>query len=388
MKIGIKRICGGGIGLIMALAVPCVSAPADYAQAMKEAWGLHQKDYQAAIKLYQTAMTLAENYGQKARARWGLGLTLMLSGAADEGRAILEELLKGNVLNPDDQAAAWEAIGDGWLAARHYAEAVKTYGAIANVEHASAGYKARGLVKRGAAEYARGDYAAARAAWEEAVALKNTSPVHLREAWPGIGDTYMAEGKWDEARLAYERAAAATADSNIKAKALIGAGNAAYAAGDYPAAAKIYLDMLADDQLRGWDGPRLVLSQRLDTIFRMQLQKADDLLVAGKYSEARAEYAKAFDMEQVEDHHKAAAQLGMGKCLEAEKKSAEARAEYAKVLAMPGAHWPDKGRAQMGVARCWETEGNKAEALKAYEGLLKMKNVSRFDMAEAEAKLR
>ena len=128
--------------------------------------------------------------------------------------------------------------------------------------------------------------------------------------------------------------------------------------------------------------------ERLDTICRRQLQKAEALLAARQPGEARKEYAKVLGMAWAEDLHKGVAVLGIGDCLSSMKTYAEARTQYAEVLTMPGVQWPVRGRAQMGIARSFEAEGKTLEAKQAFKKLTTMKNVSRFDVAEARERLK
>ncbi len=285
----------------------------------------------------------------------------------------------GADIEPAASAQDWGAQGDAHRSRHELALAAEAYGRMARAAPDGAPARALGFAKLGEVEYAQGRYAEARAAWEQALAALAPTARDRRGVRLGIADSFMAEGRWAEARAAYTRAL--EADAAQQAPARIGIGNAAYEAGDFPGAESAYRALVADGQQT-----RAVV-ERLDTIYRRQLLAADALLAAGRLDEARAQYERMAAMKQAEPHHQAAARLGIGRCRESAKDYAAARAAYAEVLAMPGALWPDKGRAQLGIARCWAAEGNRAEARAAYAALLEMPNVSRFDVEEARARL-
>lgn len=168
-----------------------------------------------------------------------------------------------------------------------------------------------------------------------------------------------------------------------QAQVTIEEAHAHYESREYDLAGNAYLALW--DGLRGSE--RWHVAIRLDTIYRKQLLKADELRSAGEHAAARVEYEKVSGMERVEEHHVASARLGIGLCLEAEEEYTAARAAFEQVLAMPGAWWPDRGRARMGIARTFEAEGRADEARAAYAALIEMRNVSRFDVARAEERL-
>lgn len=353
-------------------------------ELMKQAMVEQQRSlWVDAAKTFAAAAELATNDAQRAQARLGWGRNLVSAGDPSAGRAILATALEGVGLGPNDRASALEAIGAAHYSERAFTKAVDAYVQITLMTNANVANQARGWSKIGEVHYALGDYPAARAAWEKALAIPGVASIHVQNAWTGMGDSFMAEARWEEARAAYARVLLAdNADAPTKLCAEIGAGNALYEAGNYPEACKAYLALAEKNQ-----APLRVI-ERLDTIFRMQMQKAGALLAAGKYAEARVEFAKVFDMERVEDHHRATAQLGIGQSLEGTRQFAAARAEYARVPAMPGAHWPDQGRAQMGIARCFEAEGNRQAAREAYAKLVDMPNISGSDRAAAEARIK
>ncbi len=274
------------------------------------------------------------------------------------------------------------ALGDALRSRRDLAQAAEAYARMAREAPDGSPACALGYSLLGEVEYEQGRYPAARAAWEQALAALAPNARDRRGIRLRLADSYLAEGRWAEAREAYARVLEADgADAAQSLQARIGIGQAAYEAGDYPAVESAYLALVADRQ------QTREIVERLDMLCRLQAQAADALLAAGQPEAARAQYEKLFAMKQAEPHHQAAARLGIGRCLEAAKDYGAARAAYAEALAMPGALWPDKGRAQLGIARCRAAEGNRDEARAAYAALLEMPNVSRFDRAEARARL-
>lgn len=382
-----KNFIQMGLGFVAGVALSSAvwaDTPATYDQVMKEALQKARTlQYSAAVLGYEQAIGLATNAAQKTAALIGKGHNLVSAEQMREGRTVLEEILKSEELKPDDRASILESIGHSYLMEHDYGLAISTYKQMTKVQGANPAMEARGWAHIGQSEYAAGNFDTARQSYEEAVKIPNVALVHLQAAWPGIGDCFMAEGKYAEARKAYERILAVpNVDDFLKLKAAIGIGNSCYDAADYPGAAQAYLGVVKIGK------QTLRIVERLDTIFRKQLAKADALLGSCKYAEARMEYEKVLTMAQVEEHHKASAELGMGDALAGEMKYVEARAEYEKTLGMKGAYWPDRGRARLGIAKCYEAEGNVAEARKAYEKLPGMKNVSGKDVAVAQDKIK
>ena len=337
-----------------------------------------------AAQRYEQALALAANDSEKLKARLGMGVSLVKSGKSAAGRAMLEDLLAHMAPKPDELAVALEGIGDSYLSVREYEAAIVAYEGVVETDGANPMYAARGWTKIGQAEYARARYGEARAAYEAAVRVPRVGSFHLKAAWPGIGDCYRAEARYAEAREAYRQVIAAkNVDEATKLRAEAAIGHSCYEEGDYAAAATAYQSVLAKPNTPSvW---RIV--ERVDTICRRQLHKADDLLRTGKVTGAFREYERVPDMPWVEEHHKASALLGMGNCLAAQGKWGEARAQYGRALAMKGALWPDRGRAQMAIARSYETQGDALEARRAYANVVNMKNASRFDVAEARRHL-
>ena len=374
------------------LAVMClclsasVAFPQTCAQLTREAGTLAKRlQFAQAVQRYEAALAVATSDSEKLKAQLGMGASLVKCGKSAEGRKVLEDLLSRLAPKPDELAAASEAIGDSYRHERGYEAALVAYEVMTETEGANPSYAARGWVRIGQVAYARACYEEARSAYEAAVRTPRVGAFHLRDAWPGIGDCYRAEGRYAEARDAYRQVAkAANADEPTKLRAEAAIGHSYYEEGDYVAAASAYQSVLAKPRAPG----RWRIVERVDTICRRQLQKADALLGANKRANAFAEYKRTLGMPWVEEHHRASALLGMGNCLAAQEKWPDARAQYDEVLAMRGALWPDRGRAQMGIARCYEAEGEIREARQAYERVTKMKNTSRFDIAAARRHLK
>lgn len=375
----LTAIVAGGMLVTAALAATKDPYQDACAQGKQE---FNRLQYGAAAQWYQQALQAATNDSQRALALKEMAGCDCRAGMYEAALKEARECLALLAVTPDIQAQCWETIGDSLAGKKQYGEALEAYVKMRDIQGVDATIPARAQSKLGDMYYAMGAYGPARQAYEEAVKNSKVAAFHLRGAWVKIGDCLMAEKKYAEARQAYERVATAPTtgtDEKDRAAAQAGIGNAYYEAGDYPAACKAYLALVGKPYV-----PQMVqVVERLDTIFRMQLNKADALLAAGKFAEARAEYEKVLTMEQVEEHHQASALLGMGDCLAGEKKYAEARAAYEKVLGLKGAYWPDRGRAQMGIARCYVAEGKKAEARQAWEAVLKIKNVAAADIENA-----
>ena len=379
-----SRLTHPALCLIVCLTASNASAQT-CAQLTREAATLAKRlQFAESAQRYEQALALAVNDSEKLKARLGMGLSLVRSGKSADGRAILEELVARTAPTRDALAAALEGIGDSYLREREYEPAIVAYEGVVETKGANPMYAARGWTKTGQAEYARARYGEARCAYEAAVRVPRVGAFHLKDAWPGIGDCYRAEGRYADAREAYRQATEAkSADEATKLRAEAAIGHSYYEEGDFVAAAAAYETVLAKPRTPGvW---RIV--ERVDTICRRQLHKADALLEANNTASAFAEYKKTVGMLWVEEHHRASALLGMGNCLAAQRKWDEARAQYSKVLAMEGALWPDRGRAQMGIARCYEAEGEARNAREAYERVTKMENISRFDVADAKQRL-
>lgn len=357
-----------------------------YQEAMREANRLGKRLRHAeAAQCCDRARELAATATETLAAQLELALNLVKSGRSTAGRAGLEHLLEQGMDKPDQRAAAFEGIGDSQAHEREFESARQAYAQMLKVDGANSMYTVRGWTKIGRVEYALERYQQARDAYEKALSVPRTGAFHLKDAWPGIGDCYRAAGRYAEARQAYERVLQArNADASTKQRAAAAIAHSYYEEGDYPAAAAAYQAVLRKG--RRPDTWRAV--ERLDMICRSQLRRADELLTAGRIREARDEYDRMVSMVYAEKHHKAAALLGVGNCLAAERKYAEARAQYANVLTTKGARWPDRGRAQLGIARAYEAEGKAGEAGSAYEQVLNMTNVSRFDAAEARRHLK
>lgn len=95
---------------------------------------------------------------------------------------------------------------------------------------------------------------------------------------------------------------------------------------------------------------------------------ADALRLAGKYAEARADYATVVEAKGTDA---TVAQFYIGHCYAMEKNYALARTEYAKAVIMPD---PDHSTlAQFGIGGIYELEGKTTEAQEAYKAVLLLK---------------
>ena len=350
-------------------------APATYEQTCQSAQADYRKaNYDGARNGFQRALELATNDLQRAQALLGLAQadrdTRQYDSAIGESRKALA--LPG-LAQAKEGAECWRLIGDCRKAQRQYAEAAAAYQQVVSLDKVEPSVLANAWAKAGDAYYSLTEYAKAREAYAAAVKIPKVAPLHLLGAGGKIGDCYLAERQYAEARAAYEAAAMAPGvDPVDKAYALAGAGHAAYEAGDYPGALDAYVVALntpyAQDRLR--------MVERLDSIYRLQGNRAEALLAAGQYAAARSEYEKLLAMTKVAPHDQGFALVGIGDCLAGEKRYPEARAAYEKVLGLKGAYWPDRGRAQAGIARCYEAEGNATAAKEAQAKAAAMKNTA------------
>ena len=381
------------LALIWVLAVAALlpamageDAAETYEQARKTGQQHARKQaYEEAWTCCRRALDLATSESQKGQALVGMADCDTKAGLYEQAVEEAEQGLACDGMPPDTRAAARELVGDCRMGQKRFPEAIEAYSKMRDMENAQYAFASRAWSKIGDVYFAMEEYSEARNAYEEAVANPKVAAIHLRNAWPKIGHCLMAESKHDEAREAYERVGLApelSVGPREKMAALAGIGNAYYGAGDYPAACKAYLGLVGKPYV-----PRMLhIVERLDRIFRLQLNKADTLYAQGEYNEAYRAYERTLTMEEVEDHHRASALLGMAECDRAAKKHSDAIRNYRAVIDMKNAYWPDRGRAQAGIAKCYEAEGDTAKAREAYREVLGMRNVAESDVALARAK--
>ncbi len=388
-------------GMLVAAWTAAVSA-ADYETSLREAHVLLNARLKPALAApaYDAALALATNEAQRLAVRIGLGISRVRwsweSGNRfdrEQGLALVADALSHDAVTPAQRAQCLELIAEDHARALRSDAARAAHEQIARLADAPAYSRARAWLGVAQAEYDLERFPASRAACEralaaarEAGALTAAQQAEVRRAAQrALAKAWSAEGRFDDAIALYRAMAESEeADKPVRVDARLALANVQYEAGLFPEACAGYLAVW--DALSGIE-PRRV-ARRLDTIYRMQVQKADALFEAGDPAAARLEYGRVLGMDQVRPHHQAAARLGMGHAWLAEKKYTEAAAEYEAVLAMKGALWPDRGRAQRGLAQIAELQGRVADARKAYERLLAMKNVAPADREAALAALK
>jgi len=367
------------LGGTAAFALLSVAHALTYEEAMKSAGeddrrGRHFEAEQG----YGVAESLAGSEQERGEARLGRKAAIAGSGRVVEVSDFLEGIATDPQADDSQRITAWRALGDGWMERRDFAAAAQAYGNVLEFEETGPAPTVQALNRLAAAELAAGRYAEARQAFEQSLAEPHVGDFHLEDAWLGVGKTYRLEGNHGAAKAAFlaclesDRANAAT---KRRAKRMLA--DTAYDSGDYPAALGYYLELVEEGAVT------MRIAERMDTIYRDQLAKAERLLAADRAEEAEQAFREALEMPGVEEHHSGRAWLGIGASLAARNANADALAAYQQVAELSGAHDADRGRALLAIAALEIENQNREAARAACTQLIDLENTSRFDRERA-----
>lgn len=173
-------------------------------------------DYTAAITMLRAMLASKPGPDEEKQARFRLAQTLQLNG---ESIAAILELAGFVQTYPTDPltAPASFMLGRLLFAAQQWDGAVEAYSKYVSLGGPLTDYAQNRV---GNAYYSAQQYAEAAHAYEAALRLPDVSAPVQRAAWHGLGDSRLALGDLDGARLAYETAFQKAADDEDRAAAV------------------------------------------------------------------------------------------------------------------------------------------------------------------------